>query len=532
MTRETKADDRPEEVGNGLVLNGAVQTLGRAISLGLADRAAVVSDEGELTYGELDDLAGRFANGLRAQGVLRQDRVLFICKDSLEFMAGYLGAMKIGAVPVAFSIRTTAREVAYVIEDSGCTLILIDHDLIDVLGDGATSEDGPKIVVIGGPTEGRSDGRVGLSAFLESQSPDADVTPMAPDDMLLWFYSSGTTGQPKGAVHVQSSAAIAHRQLEELAGVKPGDRIFATSKMFFAYALGHLLLGGLRAGATIVLHGGWADPKTVAGVLERHRPDIVFSVPTLYRNMISDGVVENAAFGKVRFYISAGEKLPVAQCEAWEAATGVPLLECIGTSESLYPFIMNTPSARRPGVAGKPAPWVQVRLVSDEGEEITEPDTPGILWIQTPSLACCYWNKPEASADALQEGWYKTGDMFTFDAEGWWCHQGRGDDMLKISGQWVSPTEIEECVLVMPEVADAVVAGLPNQDGLVRAALFVVPADGPEADEAALKAAISLQMGCRLPVYKCPRDIRLIAEVPRTATGKPQRLKLRQHSTV
>jgi benzoate-CoA ligase len=486
-------------------VNAADETIGQALARGHGDVPAVLCGDRTLSYRELDALACRFGNGFRAAGIGVGDRVVLVLPDTPELMAAYLGAFKVGAVPIAFSTRASAADLSYVIEDSDCRLLMIEPDgasdltvLCQVVTDAV--------------------------AFAADQPAELETAPMSPEDPAFWFYTSGTTGRPKGVVHLQRAVLSTQLHLEKNLSIGPGDRIFATSKMFFAYPLGHYL-GALRLGATIILHPDWPNAEGIAAVVDQFRPDLFLCVPTLYRNLLQGGFT-GGGFQSVRHFVSAGEKLPASLFDSWRDATGMPILEGIGTSETAVLFIANTPDNVCPGSTGRPPPWVEVRLVDNDGAQVTAPDTLGNLQLRVGSMFGEYWGRPEQTEAAFRDGWNQTGDMFTFDADGWWYHQGRADDMIKISGQWVSPSEIEDCARASAAVEDAVAVGMADDDGLSRMVLFVVPARGGASEtEVAEQATASLQAG--LPRYKCPREVVVIDAIPRTATGKVQRFKLR-----
>jgi benzoate-CoA ligase len=328
-------------------------------------------------------------------------------------------------------------------------------------------------------------------------------------------------------VHGQRTVFTAPEVMGKVLGVGPGDRVFASSKLFFAFSLGHVLFATLHLGATAVLYAGWPDVEAVAEVIAQHRPTIVLSVPTFYRNMLRERVAEQPAFKEVRYFLSAGEKLPRALFDRWHAATGRPILEGIGATETCFLFLANRPDRMNPGTCGVPTPGTEVKLIGEDGARVTEPLQPGVLWVKMAAVASGYWNLDERTRAAFQDGWYCTGDMFTFDAEGWYEYQGRADDMLKISGQWVSPAEIEEFVLKHPMVSEAAVVGVPNEDGLVRLALFLVaPKVGP--DRITFERELQEQLVASLSIYKCPRRMFYVDQMPLTATGKLQRHALRQ----
>ncbi|MBI2235604.1 MAG: AMP-binding protein [Magnetospirillum sp.] len=491
-------------------MNGADDILRPSLAAGRGDCPALVCDGRVLSFAELDRLANRFGNAFLAAGVARQQPVLFLLDDGPELVAAYLGAMRAGLVSVALNTRLAAKDIAHALNDSGATLLLAEPALL-----GVVAEAGVPITVVAADR---------LDVFLGNASDELTAAEMDPEDTALWMYTSGTTGQPKAAVHVHGSLALGERHVRENLGIEPGDRIFSTSKLFFAYPLGHCLIGGLRAGATLVLHRGWPDAAAAAGVIERERPAVVLSVPSLYRLMLNAPLGDG--FRGVRCYVSAGERLPEELCRRWMAETGRPLYEGIGATEALFLFVANTPAAMRPGACGRPLPWAEARLLAPDGSEVATPDTAGDLWVRMPSLFRRYHNRPDVTASVLVDGWWKSGDVFTVDAEGWWRPQGRSDDMIKVSGQWVSPAEVEEAALAVPGVADVAAVGQPNIDGLVRLMLYAVAEPGQS--ETVLEARVVEALRAKLAIYKCPRTVRFLEAIPRTATGKVQRFKLRQ----
>ncbi|MFI4987839.1 MAG: AMP-binding protein, partial [Alphaproteobacteria bacterium] len=330
---------------------------------------------------------------------------------------------------------------------------------------------------------------------------------------------------PKAAVHRHKDVLNAADYLSGTLGVRHGDRLFATSKLFFAYALGNCLFGAFRLAATAILGAGWPDPETVAAVIERHRPTVVFGVPTIYRNLLASGVAGSAGFRAVRHYVSAGERLPASLWQRWQAATGVEIIDGMGTSETIYMLLTNYPGRVRPGASGEPAPGVEVRLADADGNAVPAGEA-GILWARIASQAQHYWKREAASAEVFRGSWFRTGDMYRVDADGYWFHEGRHDDLLKISGQWVSPAEIEELLLAELPLRDAVVVGTRGTDDLMRLTLFALP---PESgfDGPALEGRIRTLVSTRLSVYKCPKWVRFVDAIPRTATGKVRRYELR-----
>ena len=506
-------------------MNAADEIIGRPLSLGLGDRAAIVSGERSVSYGELNAMVNRTGNALQEHGLARGDRVLFLMDDSPEMVAAYLGTMRIGAVSVALNVRLAPRDVRYVIEDSECRVLMIDAEFVHLYEEIAGELASRPLVVVRGAAPPA--GCVSLESFVEGRSDALESEPAAPNDIAFWVYSSGTTGRPKAVMHTHDCVLIADQMEREYFGVVPGDRIFTTSKMFFGWALGHSLMGGLRCGATVIVVPGWPDPTLMAGVIERHKPTILFSTPVMYRNLLREGVAETPACREIRHFLSAGEKLPETLYQRWLEACGKPIIDGIGASETIFLFLVNDPLEQRPGSCGKKVPWAEVRLVDEAGEEIVTPDAPGLIAIRTPSQFAGYWKQPELTAKALRDGWYYPGDMFSFDRDGYWYHNGRADDMLKISGQWVSPSEIESCAMTAPGISEAAVVGIQQDDGLMRLALIAVAKD-PTANEAQLSEEVLDTLKANLSIYKCPRTIRFVDELPRTATGKIQKYRLRE----
>ncbi len=495
--------------------NACEQILGWQIGAGLGDQPAILAGTRTLTYAQLCGLVNRIGNALRGAGVGRSDRVTLLTKDSPEMVATYLAVLKIGAVAVAVNTRASGEDLAHFLTDTACKAFVFDPEFSPIYSAAAGLTTHRPALLIDD-----------VAGFAAGHDDSLETAPVLATDQAFWIYTSGTTGKSKAAIHCHRMVSIAHLHLRENLGVKPGDKLFSSSKLFFAFALGHCLIGGLKCGATIILHDEWPDGPSIAAVVERHRPDLMFCVPTLYRNLLRDGYAATPPFTAIRRYVSAGEKLPEGLSRQWEAASGSPILEGIGTSETVFLMLVNTPTAHRAGSAGRPVPWAEVQLRDQDGGVVTTPDEPGVLWVRAASVAAGYWNQPEKTAAAFVDGWYCTGDLFSFDAEGWWYHQGRADDMLKISGQWVNPTEIEERAIEVPGVAEAAVVGVANEDGLVRLGLVLVAQGG--ANEKLLAPAVQEHLTKHLSIYKCPRRIAFVDEMPRTATGKLQRFRLRQ----
>jgi len=414
-------------------LNAAETLLRPALDADLGDHPAILFNDQVVTYTELDADACRFGNACLELGIRAQDRVLMVLHDRPYFFSVCLGAMKIGAVPIAFTLRASAHDLEFAIVDSGCRMLLIDHEYVPLYEQVVAGIDDPPRVIV---CDADVSGYANLKAIMEGQSGDLEPQPTAPDAMAYWVYTSGTTGTPKGAVHVQSGVAAGKRFLADVLGLGAGDRIFCSSKLFFAFSIGHCLFGALPLGMTTILFDGWPNAEAVTGVVERYRPDALFSVPTLFRGLLAEGFAGGAAFKSVRYFVAAGEKLSEVVFDRWRETTGKPITEGIGATENAFLFLANRPGDEIAGSCGWPIPGTDVRLVADNGEPVSEADAPGVLWVRSPSVAARYWHQEDKTRAAFEDGWYRTGDVFTRDADGRFRHQGRADDMLKVSGQW------------------------------------------------------------------------------------------------
>ncbi|MFO0998160.1 MAG: benzoate-CoA ligase family protein [Alphaproteobacteria bacterium] len=483
-----------------------------------AARPAIVWRDRIVTFGELAESVLRAAQVFAELGLEADGRVVFLMEDTPSLAASYLGAMKAGGVAVAVNPRLGPDELLAVLEDSRPSVVVAD-------GDGAVSYERVR------PRLAREARAVLRGEDLDCPTAshrDAGALPArTPRDMAFWVYTSGTTGRIKAAIHRHRDVLPSDLYLREVLGVGPDDRLFATSKLFFAYALGTILFGTLKIGATAILHDGRSDPELVAAILVRHEPSIVFSVPTLYRAMLASGVAATEPFRAVKHYVSAGERLPASLFERWRAETGGEILDGMGTSETIYMLLSNRPGRICPGASGTPAPGVEARLESGTGPA-DSPGTSGVLEVRTLACADGYWQRPEESARAFRGEWFSTGDLYRIDEGGYWHHQGRADDRFKVRGQWVSPSEVEEIVMAEDGILDAALVGIADPDGLTEGVLYLVPREerGP-VDVTRLSEVLA----GRLPPHKRPQRIEIVAAIPRTATGKIQRFKLRRGIT-
>ncbi len=503
------------------LVNAADAILEPTLARGRGEDIAILFGDAKITFNELNADVNRFANAVQPF-LAKSDRALLLLKDSPTFVAAHLGIMRAGAVAVALSTRSSAGDLAFAIADSAAKMILIEEEFLPLYEQAiGRTDQRPALVAVRGTQTGalRS-----IDDLLANARSDFESASTAAHDMAFWLYTSGTTGKPKAAIHCHGDVAVGDWYMEAF-GYGPGERVFASSKLFFAFPLGHVLIGGLRSGATIILHDGWPDGDVIAAVVERHRPTLMLSVPAFYRGLLRDGFASRPGFKTVRCYLSAGESLPESLYNRWLEATGAPIVEGIGATETMFMMVGGTPADHRPGATGKPLPYVETRLLDLEDQPVSAAQSPGILWVKMDSLCRGYWRQPDKTRAAFRDGWFRTGDVFIVDEGGWWYHQGRADDLLKISGQWVSPAEIEECASTVPGVSEAIVVGAQDEDGLVRLTMFLVAQDGSSD---ALQQRVQQKLLETLSRYKCPRQIVFIDAVPRTATGKARRFRLRQ----
>ena len=467
---------------------------------------ALTCGDEHMTYGELRDAVSRGAGAWRARGLQPGERVLIFAPDGIAWVLAYLSTIWAGGVAVGLNSRLFERELSVVLSESGARFIWCNAGARPLLAGLLAKVAQPAQLLI--DTEW-SAGIAAATAIAPLELPE--------DAMAFWVYTSGTTGLPKAVMHAQRSVIASADFAREKIGLGAGDRIYASSKMFFAYALGNSLCAGLQLGATVILDSEWPTPESVAQVVERHRPTALFSVPTLYLKMLQGGIAARIAACGVRRYVSAGEALPAAVRREWREVTGVAPVSGYGASETIVlVFYCDDDSARL-----QPSPRLEIRR-----RDTADENTPQRLWLRHPSIALGYWQRPEAERDSFADGWFSPGDLFRPCSDGRMEICGRDDDMLKISGQWVSVLDVEQALLAASagDVEALAAVGFENAEGLVSIALFAVASPGREVRaRERLAAAIDA-----LPKLKRPRLVKWVNELPLTATGKLQRRKLKE----
>jgi benzoate-CoA ligase len=493
------------------------------LSRNLAERAAkaaFIDAGGVYTYGEIADRAARCGAALLALGLAPGDRVALILQDGVDFVCAFLGAIRVGVIPIALNTLFTADDYAYILADSGARAALVSEPLLSVVSTAVEASGWTGRLV----TSGRTGAREDLSALVLEAPTQGPTHPSRPDDIAFWLYSSGSTGRPKGTLHRHESLIHTAKNFGvQTFGVCESDVVFSAAKLFFAYGLGNSLTFPMYVGATAVLYPDRVTPDVAARLIDRHQVSIFCGVPTLYGAMLAADEVP--ARGQVRLCMSAGEALPAELGVAWTERSGAEIIDGIGSTEMLHIFVSNRPGEVRYGATGRPVPGYEVRLVDEAGAD-AGPGQVGELYVRGLSMASGYWNQPEKTAATFVDGWARTGDKFEVDAEGRYYHRGRADDMLKVSGIWVSPGEVENALLAHPAVLEAAVIGVTDAAGLMKTKAFVVLKAGGATSEDELKAFTK----ARLAAYKYPRQIEFVDDLPKTATGKIRRHILREQS--
>lgn len=493
--------------------------LDRALAAGRGEHPAYVDDTRRLTYTELAARAARVGNALLAAGVQPEQRIGVLLLDTVDFPCVFLGAIRAGIVPVALNTLMTAKDYAYMLGDSRARVVVVSAPLLPKLEEAlAGLEDPPRVLVVGGEEDT-------FEALLAAAEPVLAPAPTTPDDVAFWLYSSGSTGAPKGTLHLhRSPVTTAVLFSEEILGLGPDDVVHSAAKLFFAYGLGNALTFPLWAGATAVLTAQRPTAAVVAGIMREHQPTLFCGVPTLFATLLADPAFADAVPERLRLCTSAGEALPPHLSQAWRERFGSEILDGIGSTEMLHIFLSNRPDDVRDGTTGRPVPGYQVELREPDGALI-EGEGEGELWVSAPSAAQGYWNNRAKTLATFHGPWARTGDRYRRDAEGYYACAGRADDMLKVSGIWVSPFEVESALAQHPAVLEAAVVGYEHE-GLIKPKAFVVLDSGASSGED-LSAELKAHVKGTLAPYKYPRWIEFVDSLPKTATGKIQRYKLR-----
>lgn len=490
---------------------------------GRGEKAAIVCGDRQWSYRQVAALTNRVGNGLLAAGLESEQRVLLVLPDGPEFVASYLGALKIGAVAVPTNTTLRANDYRYFLEESRARIAIVDSGCLDEFEPAAEGQRHLKRVVSCGTP---SSGHLGWDQFLEDMAPELEPAPTNGDDTAFWLWTSGSTGKPKAAVHRHHDwAYCAEYYARGVLGITADDRTFSSSKLFHAYGLGNGLLFPFYVGATTILYPGRPRPDVVLETVGQHRPTLFFSVPTLYAAMLQETVRNDYDLGSVRLAISAAEPLPAEIFKRWNDVFGVEILDGIGSTEVLHIYLSSAPGRVRAGSTGQAVPGYELVIVDDDGKPVPA-GTIGDLMVAGPSTAGCYWNRTELSRDRMRGRWFYTGDKYSVDSDGYYWYAGRSDDMFRVSGQWVSPIEVEFTLVEHPAVLEAAVVAFEDDGGLLKPKAFVVVREGQEAGPG-LAAELQDFVKQRITRHKYPRRIEFLSELPKTAAGKILRYKLR-----
>lgn len=497
-----------------------------------ADRPYLRCGDETLTYRELERRTNRVGLALQRLGVEPENRVMLLMLDTPAFPPCFWGAVRIGAVAVPINTLLKSADYRYFLEDSRAKVLIVDEALWPLVEPFAEALPHLRHVVI---ANGRAAGRAALDELMAAEETALESEPMSPDDMAFWLYTSGSTGVPKAAVHLHRDMVhAAERYALGILELRDDDLTFSAAKYFFAYGLGNSLYFPMVAGGSAVVFTGRPTPEAMFETLARYRPTVFYGVPTLFNAMLNtyDGWLAGddppetlPNLNHLRFSISAGEALPADTYERWRRHFGSEILDGIGSTEMLHIFLSNRPGNTRPGSSGTPVPGYEAKLVDEDGEEIGEGEV-GALLVKGESAAAFYWNKQEKTRSTMLGEWLVTGDQYLRDGDGFYWHQGRNDDMMKVSGSWVSPIEVENALLTHDAVAECAVVGQADEAGLTKAKAFVVLKPGREGGEP-LAEKLKAHLRGKVAGFKIPRWIEFADGLPKTATGKIRRFTLR-----
>jgi 4-hydroxybenzoate-CoA ligase len=512
--------------------NAVTWFLDRHVDEGRGRSPAFADPHRSLTYVELAHASARVAGGLGAAGIGRERRLAMLMLDTVDFPAVFWGAIRAGIVPIPINTLLPAEQVAYILADSRAEALAISAPLLPALRHVIARLPALKLILVatvdGSPASGLHDGERDLGAFLAEPLPMPVAVDASDDEVAFWLYSSGSTGAPKGVKHVHASLkATADTYADQVLGICRDDVCYSAAKLFFAYGLGNAMTFPMHVGACAALLPDRPTPDAVMATMQRHKPTMFFGVPTLYAAMLANpALTRGAGSPRLRRCVSAGEALPEHVGLRWQETVGVEILDGIGSTEMLHIFVSNRPGLIRYGSSGVAVPGYDLRIVDEHDRDIADGET-GELLVSGPSAAEGYWNQRAKSRRTFQGEWTRTGDKYLRDAEGFYRYQGRADDMFKVSGIWVSPFEVEAALISHDAVQEAAVIGREDSDGLVKPMAFVTLKGGGVAGEK-LVAELQAHVKAAAGPWKYPRWIEAVEELPKTATGKIQRFRLRE----
>jgi benzoate-CoA ligase family protein len=512
----------------------AARLLFHNLDAGRGGKAAIICGDRTFTYARLCELACRVGNGLAAMGLARGSRVLLVMLDTPEYVAAIFGALRAGFVPVLVNTLSPPELVAYYLCDSGAEAAVVHDSLANLLDHADVGASRLRNLVVVG------EGVVPPLEFVEVSRWDAwtaasraelDEVAMHPDEMAFWMYSSGSTGRPKGVVHLHHDAPYTHESYgNRVLGIRESDIVFSPPKIFFAYGFGNAITFPFSVGATTVLHPGRPDPEAVYGVIERHRPTLFFGLPTLYNAMIVHPGSERRDLSSLRLCLSAAETLSQEMFAEWERRHRLRIVEGLGSTEVLHIYLSNGVDRQKPGASGTRVPGYEIKLCTPDGNAV-QPGEPGIMWVRGDSNAPFYWNRPDKTRETMRQGWIYTGDRFREDADGYYWFEGRADDLVKVSGQWVHPMEVERALAEHPTVRECAVLALEDENRLMTLRAYVALRPGHAGDMTTTRSLQDFVKKALVP-FKYPRTIVYLDNLPKTGTDKIDRQRLRTMGAV
>tara|TARA_R110001583_G_scaffold77197_1_gene210370 strand:- start:316 stop:1938 length:1623 start_codon:yes stop_codon:yes gene_type:complete len=500
--------------------NAADDFIDRNVREGRGAKTAVICEDRRFSYAQIQQGVNRFGNLLKQLEVRMEERVALLLLDTEVYPQTFFGAIKLGAVPVCLNTMMRPKDYQYFLNDSRARVLVVDAALKHNIDEIAAELPFLKQIIVANGEAAATE--LNLAAEMARQSSELETAPTSPDDACFWLYSSGTTGQPKGTVHLQQDMIFASATYgQQVLGVKESDVCFSAAKLFFAYGLGNGLYFPFSVGATAVYHPGRPTPEEIYAVIARHQPSLFFGVPTLYAQMLEqEGSLEG-----VRLGISAGESLPATVFRRWHERFGVEIIDGIGSTEMVHIFISNRPGECRPGSTGRMVPGYEARIVDENLHDLPCGEV-GTLLVKGDSAAAYYWNKHKKTQSTMLGEWLNTGDKFCCDEKGYFCYSGRSDDMLKIGGIWVSPIEVEASIIEHSSVVECAVVPDIDADKLVKPKAYVVLTQCSIPSEM-LKQQIQDHVKSNLAHYKYPRWIEFVDALPKTPTGKIKRFELK-----